>query len=467
MSGSLSSLNTALSALRYHQVAMDVASNNIANVGTEGYSRRRADGTSVGAPAVPAVWSRYDGVGGGVRTSGITRYNDVLLDARARQEHASQSSLGLRAGALARVETGIGEPGDTGVSAALAAFRGAWDDLANDPSSEAARGQVLAASSALADSFAAQRHNLDTEQQTQRYTVQSALGEVNALATELAETNRAAAAAALDGLDGHDLADHRDVLAVRLAELTGGTATLRPDHTMEVTVGGVALVSGVQAGRLEVTGGIAADGADDGRPLAFAVTTGSGATATTTAVTVPLGGELGASSELLRTTLPAYAARLGTVAATLADDVNAAHQAGFDGAGNPGRAFFAYDPADPAGSLRVAVDASQVAASTLPGGARDGGVAASLATSGRIEALYQRHVGDLGNEVASTRRQQATQSLLTNQVDSSRAQLSGVNLDEETVSMLASQRAYEAAARVMTVVDSVLDTLINRTGMVR
>lgn len=147
--------------------------------------------------------------------------------------------------------------------------------------------------------------------------------------------------------------------------------------------------------------------------------------------------------------------------------MNAAHRAGFDGAGNPGQAFFAYDPADPAGSLTVAVDASQVAASSLPGGARDGGVAASLATSGRIEALYQAHVGNLGSEVASTRRQQATQSLLTNQVDSSRAQLSGVNLDEETVSMLASQRAYEAAARVMTVVDSVLDTLINRTGMVR
>ena len=45
--------------------------------------------------------------------------------------------------------------------------------------------------------------------------------------------------------------------------------------------------------------------------------------------------------------------------------------------------------------------------------------------------------------------------------------LAGVNLDEETVNMLAAQHAYEAAARVMTTLDSVLDTLINRTGLVR
>lgn len=41
MSGSLSSLNTALTALRYQRVALDVASNNVANATTEGYTRRR------------------------------------------------------------------------------------------------------------------------------------------------------------------------------------------------------------------------------------------------------------------------------------------------------------------------------------------------------------------------------------------------------------------------------------------
>ena len=61
MTGSFSSINTSLSALRHHQVAMDVAGNNIANVGTAGFHRRRVLAESVGAPTTPAMWSRYDG----------------------------------------------------------------------------------------------------------------------------------------------------------------------------------------------------------------------------------------------------------------------------------------------------------------------------------------------------------------------------------------------------------------------
>jgi flagellar hook-associated protein 1 FlgK len=41
-----------------------------------------------------------------------------------------------------------------------------------------------------------------------------------------------------------------------------------------------------------------------------------------------------------------------------------------------------------------------------------------------------------------------------------------VDTDEESVNMLAYQRAYQGAARVMTAIDEMLDTLINRTGVV-
>ena len=53
MSGTLSGFGTALSALRYNRVAMDVASGNIANVSTEGYTRRRVEAEAAGAPVVP------------------------------------------------------------------------------------------------------------------------------------------------------------------------------------------------------------------------------------------------------------------------------------------------------------------------------------------------------------------------------------------------------------------------------
>jgi len=461
MSGTLSSLNTALSALRYNRVAMDVASHNIANVATEGYNRRRVDGESMGAPTVPARWSTYEGAGGGGRTSAIVRMNDVLLDNRARTEHSSLSYLQLRATALARMESGVGEPGDAGVAAAMADFRSSWQDLGNDPGGNAARGQVLARAESLAGALSAQAANVSAEMTTQRLTLQGTVSEVGTVAKELAATNRAISTAALDGVDVSDLADQRDVLGLRLAELTGGVGLLQPDGTMNVSVAGVDLVAGSTAGTLRVATGVTASGAPDGQPVTFAIDTG----ATSTTLTADVRGEVGASADLLNTTLPAYAAGLAAVARDLADTVNAAHAAGYDLDGNTGAAFFSYDPIDPAGTLTVAVTARQVAASTLPGGVLDGSNADVIGTAGTPEASYQRLVNGFGTEVASAQRLVRTQSLLTTQVDSAREQLSGVNLDEETVAMLTAQRAYEAAARVMSVMDSVLDTLINRTGI--
>jgi flagellar hook-associated protein 1 FlgK len=251
---------------------------------------------------------------------------------------------------------------------------------------------------------------------------------------------------------------------MRLAELTGGVATTRPDGGLDVTVQGVSLVSGQTAGQLEIATGVTPSGGADGNPVTFRVVSG----ATTTAVPTGVRGEVGAVTDLLTTTLPAYAAGLGAVASTIADQLNAQHLQGYDLAGNPGQAFFTYDPADPAGTLAVAItDPAQVAASALPGGVLDGTNADRLGQFSDAEDAYQRLVNGFGTEVASVKRLSATQQLMTTQVDGSREQLSGVNLDEETVAMLSAQRTYEAAARVMTVMDSVLDTLINRTGLLR
>ncbi len=468
MSGSMSSLNTALTALRFHRVAIDVASTNIANATTEGYTRRRVVGESLGTSSVPALWSRYAGaegsVGTGVGLRSVDRLDDPFLDARGRREHAAQSYLDVRSVVLQRVEAGIGEPGDNGVAAAIDDFRGAWHDLANDPGSDAARGQVLARGAALVDAVRAQATNVDTEMADQRGRLLGVVSETNIVAEELAATNKAVASAALDGVDTSVLLDQRDQLALRLAELVGATASPRSDGGLDVAVGGVLLVNGSSAGVLTAVGGVTPTGQDDGAPVAFSVVTLAGSTA------VPGGprGALGAITDLLTTTLPAYADGLSAVVATLADEVNAVHAASYDRAGGTGAGFLSYTPGDAARSLAVAITSrDRVAASATPGGVLDGSAAAALGARGQAEGGYQRLVAGLGTEVAAVQRLASTQQLLTTQVDSAREQLSGVNLDEEMVSMLSAQRSYEAAARVMSVVDSVLDTLINRTGLLR
>ncbi|MCX6396462.1 MAG: flagellar hook-associated protein FlgK [Propionibacteriales bacterium] len=459
-----SGLNTALSALRYNRVAMDVASGNIANVGTEGYTRRTIQGVAVGAPDQPAMWSRYSGAGDGVQVAGIDRMADMLLDIRARREHGNQSYLDIRQSVLERVESGIGEPGGSGVAAAIADFRTAWHDLANNPGSDAARSAVLGRAATLADAIKIQARNIESEAGDQRIRVLADVSEVNTVASDLAATNKSIAVANLNGTDAGVLLDKRDQLAMRLSELTGASATLRPDGGFDVAVNGVPLVVGGTAGTMQVASGITGAGASDGSPITFSITDGSG----TTTLGAGMLGEIGGVTDLLTTTLPAYTAGLDAIAQQLADETNAQHQAGYDVNGNPGQPFFSYTPGSAASSIGVALSTpSELAASGIPGGVLDASNATALASSTGVEASYQRLINSFGTEVASVTRLAANQLVLTSQVDGSREQLSGVNLDEETVSMLAAQHAYEAASRVMTTLDSVLDTLINRTGVTR
>lgn len=465
MSGSFATISTALTALQANRVALDVAAGNVANAGTEGYVRRRVQTESIGAPARPAMWSRVGEAGSGVRVAGLTRMADPFLDARARHEHGVQSYLDVRQDVLGRMETALGEPGDNGVTAELSGFRQSWHDLANNPDVGATRAQVLARADSLAQAFHAQARNVTTEAAGQRVRAESIVAEVNSVAGELAATNEAIASADLTGADASDLLDRRDVMAMRLAELTGAQVSIGARGTADVALNGVALVAGNAAGRLDIASGIAPDGSGDGSPVTFGVTDPAGTGPTNPGT---LGGELGATTELLNTTLPGYLSQLGDVARTLADTVNAQHTSGFDATGSPGVAMFSYDPADVPGTLAVALtDPSQVAASALPGGVLDAGNAQLLGTTNVAEDDYHRLVSGLGTQVLLASRLSASQRSVTNQVDGSREQLSGVSLDEETVTLLAHQRAYEAAARVLTTVDSMLDTLINRTGVTR
>ncbi|SFC32324.1 flagellar hook-associated protein 1 FlgK [Nocardioides terrae] len=446
MVGTFGGLNTALSALRYQQVALDVSNNNIANVNTEGYVRRRAESGAVAAPDQPAMWSQYVGHGDGVAVQSVSRLVDPLLDARSRRENGSLSYLSTQQTILNRVETGVNEPGPNGLSAALLDLRSAFQNLVSDPGGAAARQVVLEKAGAVASAFKTQSDNVTTEMADQQMHAATAVQQVNDTATELARLNKTIRIAQVNKTDVGSLSDQRDLLALNLAKLTGAEVKVQPDGQYDVAVNGVALVTGDTARQLTASG----------TPTALAIAGDP----------VPAGvsGELGGVLDALNDTLPAYQKSLDDIATTFMDQMNAQHRAGKDLNGVAGGDLFTLDPADPAGSLSVAfTDGKLLAASS--GGAKDGGNADALSTATTVGSDYAALVTSFGGTVASINRQTTTQQALTGQVDDEREQMAGVSLDEETVNMVAAQHAYEAASKVMTVLDSLLDTLINRTGV--
>lgn len=461
MAGTFSSINTALTALRYQQVALDIASTNVANVGTDGYVRRRVVGETLGAASGPALWARSNETASGVQTSRVDRMTDALLDVRVRREHGRQAYLDMRALSMARVETGLAEPGDNGVAHALGKFRAALGDAGNAPGSDAARSQVLAAANTLVDAVRLQSTHVNDEISDQQAHLDAGVTEVNTLLKNLAETNRTIAAAKAGGSDTTTLMDSRDAIALRLSTLTGAKATEQADGLMSVTLDGRELVTGFESATLKVT---------PGPPTtSFELDPDATGAAGVSVTTANVGGDLGATAELLDKDLPEYLANLSQVAKDLADHVNAAHGAGYDSTGTAGGDLFSYvdgTPDDILGSLKVIItDPKELALSEVAGGGKDGNNALAISKAVDVDDSYQRLVNGFGSKVNSAKQLADNQQALTTQVDNAREQLAGVSLDEETVNMVSAQRAYQAAARVMSTIDEVLDTLINRMAV--
>lgn len=461
MSGTFSSLSGALSALRYNRVAMDVASSNVANADTEGYTRRVAIAQAVGAPAAPALWSRWNGTAGGVEVGGVERMVDPLLDARSRSEHGSLSYLASRSASLVRFETTLAEPGDNGIAAALAAFKQGWGDVANNPADEAARSQLLGRAESLRATIGAQARAVSAEWADQRSRLSTVADETNTVAADLADLNRGLRSAHLAGTDAGTLLDRRDQLTLRLAQLTGATVRINDDTTVNVTVNGTSLVtSGPDSVSTVVVGGAPTMAGAAASPVTLTL----GGTPLPPAGS-RLQGELGASYDLLTADLPGHLTRLDAFVNELVTQTNTQHAAGNDLDGNAGAPFFS---GTTAATLAVAVTDPRGVAAAAPGqGALDASNADVLSAMDLGASSYRSLVTDFGVTVTSARRVAENQAVLTSQVDASRESLAGVNIDEEMVNLLAAQRAYEGAARVITALDSVLDTLINRTGLMR
>ena len=460
MSSSFGSLNTALTGLYANRRGLDVSGQNIANANTQGYSRQRVLMQSVVGGSSAAMYARSDGLGDGVEVIDVQRLRSEFLEERGRTEHASGSYLVNQSAIYNSIEDVFGEPNDTALQAQFHDMWGSWSDVANSPNDPAARSALLQQSATVVDGLHNAYGSLAAQWKDLRGEASAYSAEVNQTATAIAELNKNIVLAKASGATVNELEDQRDLHVMHLAEMVGATASKRPNGAVDVFVGGANLVSQFTTRQVEVTGAARlADQAVDGVQLRW---TDNGQTATA-------GGRMGAMVDALTGVIPGMAGKLDEVAKKLADTVNAAHTDAYGLDGVNGRPFFSGDSAS---SIAVALDMDkpeQVGA-TLNAGTFDGSVADLLSRSGELadgpDKAYQNMIADLGVVSQTSGRRADIRVNITLQVDSAREAEAGVNLDEEMTNLLTYQRGYEAASRVLTTIDSMLDQLINRTGLV-
>jgi flagellar hook-associated protein 1 FlgK len=449
-----SGLNIGLSSLYAQRRGLEVTGHNIANSNTEGYSRQRVNLEADAGPLTPAIHSVYGGAGAGVDLKGVQRLRDVFLESRALRERGTEAELRGGQVLLSRVEGILAEPSDAGIQSQLSDFWAGWDDVANHPTDLAGRSQLIERARTLANGLNTAVDRIDAQRTASQEQLAVTVADINATAAAVANYNKAIMSATRAGLSTNDLSDQRDLLVQRLGTVAGVALRAGDAGSVDVLLGGRALVSGRSAEAL-----VAQQSAGPVGPSSVRWADGAPA---------PVGGDAGGLAQGINTILPRYREGLLAIAQQLDTDVNKQHAEGFDQGGLAGGPFFSRDAT---GRLGVALtNARKVAASSAPGGDAGGGNALKIAgfagAANGPDADYRKLVVQLGVDAQSANRRLDIQANIFTQIDAAREADAGVSLDEEMTNMLAFQRAYEGAARLVSAVDQMLDTLINRTGLV-
>lgn len=463
-----SGLTTAASGLAAARRGMDVVGQNIANQSTEGYTRQRVVTSAIAAVAQTGRFSTGAAPGHGVSVDGVARLGDALLDARVRDTLAASGFWSARAVAATTAEAALAEPTENGLATRLSKFWAGWQDLANTPDSGAAASAILESAKELAAHIAGGYRTVATQWTDARATAERTVTQVNAAADQIAVLNGEIRDALASGRSANELLDQRAVLAQNVARLAGGSASVEPDGTMTVRIGGNALVAGSDARHLVLSGPASIDA---GQRLTVSW-------AGTPDVPVAIdGGELGGTLAVLAPAaeggmLAQLAATYDRVATALAESLNAQHRAGVTASGQPGGDFFTLPTTGSAAlGLRVAVDTAADLALAAPGaGAKDATNADLISQIGRRldapDAIWSDQVTRFGVATAADVQRAKVSDSAAVAAAGAQQSVAAVDGDEETISLLTYQTAYQAAARVMTAVDEALDVLINRTGVV-
>jgi flagellar hook-associated protein 1 FlgK len=458
MASSFGGINTALTSLYAQRRALDVAGQNIANANTEGYTRQRVNMQSQVGSISAAMYAKTDGLGTGVAITDVSRMRDEYLENRGRTEHSNSAYLTAQSASYSSIEDAFAEPNSTALQAQLGQMWDSWSDVANNPKDAAARSALIEQSSTVADQLNDLHDSLAGQWRNSRTELSAYANEVNTTAATVAQLNDSIVKAKSTGLTVNELEDRRDVTVMHLAELTGATASARANGAVDVFIGNSTIVSEFTARTVQVTGAqrLEDQGAD---PMVLRWAD--------TQQTVQAGGRMGAMADTMTTVIPGISAALDGMAKKLADSVNALHAAGFSADGTTGENFFS---GDSAATIKVAITGPDKVAYAATTATLDHSVADAMADLGSsatgADADYRAMIGQLGVAANASTRRNDIQTNVTEQADADRESTSGVNLDEEMTNLLTYQRGYEAASRVLTTIDSMLDQLINRTGLV-
>jgi flagellar hook-associated protein 1 len=452
MSSLFGSVSIALRSMLAQQAAISVTTNNVSNINTPGYSRQRVD-----LIEADAVFNGQQMVGTGVDLQGITSLRDRVLELRINDEKRQQGSLQGQVRALQDIETMFSSDTNT-LGDDINQFFNSISELSADASSVPLRQAVLTAGGNLATRFQLTATTLKQRESSIDLEVQQSVQHVNEITGEIAKLNLRIAESSTTGSEASSFEDRRNLLLQDLSTEIGNKVTVADDGFTVTAANGSTLVLGHQAVPLTVSR------SQDGSPCIM-----SEGQDITSAIS---GGQLQGLLNVRDKVIPDMLANLDTLAGSISTSVNGIHRAGFDLDGNAGGDFFAPPPGGNLGAastIALAIsDPRKLAASTNATAGDNANLNQLLdlrqqpAVNGqRITEYYAKIAFDLGSKLSNAKSELDASDLISQQLANQRGGLSGVSLDEEAANLVRYQRAYEAAARVLSVLSDLTEISVN------
>lgn len=468
----IASLLNSADSLGVHGKGAEIAGRNIANVNNPEYARQQIIINDQGS-----IGGTNNHLDLGIEIEEIRNVRNAVLDAQIIREEMTAGNLEVQSQFLRTMESVLGERLDrsfdsansiqspeallspSGISNAIDQFYNAFSEVAANPTDDSQKAVLLDKANILVDRFQeidSQLTQLDADITTE---INSTVTEVNTILSEIATLN--SEITRVERATGRSALELRDSRQGKLEELAHYTnfetqqQTTSPGH-LDVFVRDGANNQVLLVDGLSQVANLTYDGTNfsaDSGPTVVSITSGELA-----------GGHSARTNEL--TTLQAG---LDSLAQGFVTEVNAAY--------NPlstvGEDFF--DAANiTAGDISVVstLTASNLKTSnTTDAGANELALAVAdlnntnVTFSNGFVGTFNEHITsiatDLGSSINTIELQSENQKVVENMLKQERDSISGVNMDEEITDIIRYQRAFQASARVINTLDTLLDTVVN------
>lgn len=485
------------------QSALYTTGHNISNANTLGYSRQRVNmeatlgypGTGLNAPKTPGH------IGTGVQAQSVQRIRDAFIDRQYRQESNKLGYWESRSQAITQMEDIMAEPSEFGLNESLNQFWKSLQDLSTNPENAGTRKVVVQRGIAVAESFNYMHKQLSDIQGNLKNEILVSTKDVNSILKQIASINEQIQQIEPNGYMPNDLYDTRDVLLDELSQYfpieveytkSGGNSLPIAEGTVRVSIktngGLVEVVDGKDAASITAVGmndntnfeaftqfTVAANGnAAGGPPINYSDLEKS------KGKLLSLIDSYGYTSGGTTTGYyPEMLTNLDKMAKAFAEEFNKIHA---NGNPLPGKTkendFFEFT--NGASDIKVRdifeTDPGLINASSTADEEGNGGNSLLLSNmkfnsltdldGATVQTFYQSIIGQMGVDGEQAARLQYNSATIKLTVENNRASFSSVSLDEEMTNMITFQQAYNANARMITVIDETLDKIINGMGRV-